>query len=440
MRLTLANPRGFCAGVDRAITVVEELLALVDPPVYVRHAIVHNRAVVDGLRDRGAVFVDEIADIPYGAVAVISAHGVGPQVFEQAAARRLRLFDGTCPLVTKVQLEVARHAREGRRVVIIGHRGHVEVEGLVGHYRNRYGDGAVVVENAAEAQAVAVPRPDAVAYVTQTTLAADQTRAIIDVLRRRFPAIIEPHGHTICYATTSRQDAVRRLAASCGLIVVIGSPNSSNSQRLREVAEAAGAQAVLIESPDALDRAMLAAFPAIGLTSSASAPENLVQAAVVRMRALFPRLTVEEIGAPENVSFRPPSTLRQFRSQSKTAKGVPSMQSENRDEADLAGVIRAAGRLAQQAQELVYDVGSVAEREVAMIATIAEDVRDRVIAAERLKQARDDEVLAGFRKSAHRVIDLGFDVAGTILTAATDALGAFAGARREKELRPLGAG
>ncbi len=328
MRLLIASPRGFCAGVDRAVAIVEELLVLHDEPVFVRHQIVHNKIVISSLQRRGAVFVDEIDQIPEGSVAVLSAHGSPPQVQAQARQRNLRLFDATCPLVTKVHLEVVRHAKCGRAVLVIGHRDHVEVQGILAHYLNPKGDGAFVVENEADALTVQPPRADSIGYVTQTTLAADQTRLIIDVLTARFPAIIPPRRQDICYATQNRQDAVRRLAETCGLILVIGAPHSSNSRRLVEVAERSGVNAQLIEDEKDIRSAWLEGVEAVGLTSSASAPEPIVQAAIAYIRSLVPALELQEIGEREAVYFRLPSELR--------ALGASAVRHAELDRAPLA--------------------------------------------------------------------------------------------------------
>jgi 4-hydroxy-3-methylbut-2-enyl diphosphate reductase len=312
VKLYLANPRGFCAGVDRAVAIVEQLLETAEEPVFIRHEIVHNRVVVDGLRARGGVFVEEVADIPAGALAVVSAHGAPPEVFEQARLRDLRLMDATCPLVAKVHLEVSRHARQGRSVIVIGHRDHVEVKGIVGHFE-RTGAGTIaVVETAAEAELVEVATPEHAGYVTQTTLSVDQTRAIVEVLRRRFPALIAPHAQDICYATQNRQNAVRRLAEVCDLILVIGAPHSSNSVRMKETAETCGVAAQLIERSDDIAAEWLVGRGTLGLTSSASAPEHLVTAAIARLTELAPGLEIEEFGDPENVAFRMPAGMRAF--------------------------------------------------------------------------------------------------------------------------------
>lgn len=315
MNLWLANPRGFCAGVDRAVRIVEELIALVGAPVYVRHEIVHNHHVVERLRDAGALFVDDLSEVPRGAVAVVSAHGAAPAVHAQARALGLRAFDATCPLVSKVHLEVMRQARAGRRVIVIGHRQHVEVIGTVGHYDNPEGDGIVVVENEDEARRVRVPRPEQVAYVTQTTLAVETSARIVAVLRERFPALIAPHHDDICYATQNRQDAVRHLSARCSHVYVLGAPHSSNSVRLVEVARESGSAAQLIESAQDIDAEWFTGARHLGLTSSASAPECLVEEVLARLRSLVPVLAVREIGVPEQVVFKLPATLTELRRQ-----------------------------------------------------------------------------------------------------------------------------
>jgi 4-hydroxy-3-methylbut-2-enyl diphosphate reductase len=313
MNLWLANPRGFCAGVDRAVKMVDELLALSPAPVYVRHEIVHNRSVVDGLRARGAVFVDEVAQIPRGALAVVSAHGAPPEVFREAGQRRLRLFDATCPLVSKVHLEVIAHSLAGRAVLLIGHRGHVEVSGTLGHYTNAAGAGIQVVQDEAEAAMVAVANPSDVAYVTQTTLAADAVARVVAVLRQRFPALRGPHRNDICYATQNRQNAVRMLCQRSELVIVLGAPHSSNSLSMVEVAREAGIPARLIESADELECAWLDGVGNLGMSSSASAPELLVQATIARLRLWYPGLEIRHLGMPEDLVFKLPAALVEMR-------------------------------------------------------------------------------------------------------------------------------
>jgi 4-hydroxy-3-methylbut-2-en-1-yl diphosphate reductase len=313
LNLWLANPRGFCAGVDRAIKVVDELLDLSDAPVFVRHEIVHNHSVVDGLRSRGAVFVDEVAQIPEGALAVVSAHGAPPQVFRDAAARGLRLFDATCPLVSKVHLEVIAHSQVGRTVFLIGHRDHVEVLGTAGHYTNAAGGGIQVVQNEDEARQATARDPSAVAYVTQTTLAVDAVSRIVDVLRERFPALRGPHHADICYATQNRQQAVRLLCRHSQLVLVVGAPHSSNSVRMVEVAQEAGVPARLIESANELDPAWFDDVQDLGLSSSASAPEPLVSATIERLRQWHPGLTVHTLGLREDLLFKLPTALVELR-------------------------------------------------------------------------------------------------------------------------------
>ncbi len=281
IELELANPRGFCAGVDRAIAIVERALELFGPPIYVRHEVVHNRYVVEGLRAKGAIFIEELADVPEGATLIFSAHGVSQAVRREAEERGFKLFDATCPLVTKVHLEVVRHARAGREVVLIGHAGHPEVEGTMGQYG---GEGIYLVESAADVDALVVKSPDELAFVTQTTLSMDDAGMVIEALRERFPAIIGPKKDDICYATQNRQDAVKALASRCQLVLVVGSPNSSNSNRLREVAERLGARAELIDSAEEIPREWLDGVSRVGLSAGASAPEVLVEAVVARLR------------------------------------------------------------------------------------------------------------------------------------------------------------
>ena len=310
--LYLAAPRGFCAGVDRAIDVVEMALEVYGPPIWVRHEIVHNRHVVEDLRRKGAHFTDDLSEVPAGAVVVFSAHGVSPAVRREAVARGLKPLDATCPLVTKVHLEALRHAKDGCTIVLVGHRSHVEVEGTLGEAPASI----VVVENVAEAEAVAVPDPARVACITQTTLSVDDCRAILDVLRRRFPALREPAKDDICYATQNRQNAVKALAERCGRVIVMGAPASSNANRLVEVAIAHGARAWLIESADDLEPEWLDGD--IGVTAGASTPEHIVQACVDRIVALggyvVERLTLAE----ERVMFPLPGDLLA----AATARGV----------------------------------------------------------------------------------------------------------------------
>jgi 4-hydroxy-3-methylbut-2-en-1-yl diphosphate reductase len=308
MKIQLANPRGFCAGVDRAIAIVDRVLDLFGAPIYVRHEVVHNRFVVEGLRRRGALFVEDLDEVPDGATLVFSAHGVPQSVREAAEARGLRVFDATCPLVTKVHLEVARHCKNGMTVVLIGHRGHPEVEGTLGQCRN--GPGSILlVERAQDIETLSVPDPERVAYVTQTTLSMDDSRELIALLRERFPAIQGPKKSDICYATQNRQDAVRELAARCDLLLVVGSPNSSNSNRLRELAEKQGCRAYLIDGAEDIQQAWLDQSPRVGLTAGASAPEVLVEQVIERLRG-WGVTEVEELeGIREQVVFPLPREL-----------------------------------------------------------------------------------------------------------------------------------
>jgi 4-hydroxy-3-methylbut-2-enyl diphosphate reductase len=311
MHIRLANPRGFCAGVDRAIGIVERALELFGTPVYVRHEVVHNRFVVDGLRVQGAVFVEELAEVPDGATVVFSAHGVPQAVRQEAARRGLKVFDATCPLVTKVHMEVTRHSRAGREVILIGHRGHPEVEGTLGQYNERDAGRIYLVETPEDVWKLQVNNPADLAFVTQTTLSMDDTALIVQALLERFPTIRGPRKDDICYATQNRQDAVRELARECDLILVIGSRNSSNSNRLREVAEKEGAPAYLIDGPEDIDLTWLAGREVIGITAGASAPEILVRQVLDHLRQLR-AVTVEEIeGKQENMVFALPRELRE---------------------------------------------------------------------------------------------------------------------------------
>ena len=309
MDILLANPRGFCAGVDRAIDIVERVLELYGPPIYVRHEVVHNRYVVDDLKARGAVFVDDIDLIPEGATCIFSAHGVSQDVRAQAAARGLKVFDATCPLVTKVHLEVARHCKAGFDVVLIGHRGHPEVEGTMGQCAAD-GGRMHLVEHLDEVAALDIADPDKVAYVTQTTLSVDDTAGIIDALRVRFPNLVGPKKSDICYATQNRQDAVRDLAARSDLVLVVGSVTSSNSNRLRELAERQGKPAYLIDGADDIQREWLTDGARVGLTAGASAPELLVEQVIQRLEEWGAAGVEEQSGIRENVSFALPKELQ----------------------------------------------------------------------------------------------------------------------------------
>ncbi len=310
MDIQLANPRGFCAGVDRAIDIVNRALDLFGAPIYVRHEVVHNKFVVGNLRDRGAIFVDELDEVPDDCIVIFSAHGVSRAVRENANERGLRVFDATCPLVTKVHMEVAQYSRQGRECVLIGHRGHPEVEGTMGQYDRSAGGDIYLVEDEAQAAALEVRDPARLSYVTQTTLSMDDTARVIDALRERFPQIEGPRKNDICYATQNRQDAVKQLAGECDLVLVVGSPNSSNSNRLRELAERIGASAYLIDGPQDIDAAWLQGKTRIGITAGASAPEILVQEVVQGLQDLGANAPVEALGRPETVTFSLPRELR----------------------------------------------------------------------------------------------------------------------------------
>ena len=310
MNVLLANPRGFCAGVDRAIEIVERAIDAFGAPIYVRHEVVHNRFVVDNLRARGAVFVEELHEVPDGATVIFSAHGVSQSVRADARGRGLKVFDATCPLVTKVHIEVTRHARAGRNVVMIGHAGHPEVEGTLGQWDGSAGGRMVLVESPEDVATLDLDASRGLAFVTQTTLSVDDTRSIIDALRARYPDILGPRHDDICYATQNRQDAVKRLAAECDLVLVVGSPNSSNSNRLRELAEKQGVAAHLIDGAQDIDPAWLQGRRQVGVTAGASAPESLVQAVIARLRAVGAESVRELDGKPEDVVFALPKELR----------------------------------------------------------------------------------------------------------------------------------
>lgn len=308
MQVILANPRGFCAGVDRAIEIVERALEQFGAPIYVRHEVVHNRTVVDGLKARGAVFVEELAEVPDEATLIFSAHGVSKAIEREARKRGLTVFDATCPLVTKVHMEVSRYAKAGDECVLIGHRGHPEVEGTMGQYE---GEGTMhLVESVADVERLRVGNPERLHYVSQTTLSVDDTAKIIAALSQRFPAIQGPGKDDICYATQNRQDAVRELAAECNLILVVGSRNSSNSNRLRELAEQQGVTAYLIDTAADIRPEWLTDKPRVGVTAGASAPEELVQEVMVALSAYGARVSREQQGREETIHFALPKALR----------------------------------------------------------------------------------------------------------------------------------
>ena len=311
MDIVLANPRGFCAGVDRAIEIVNRALETLGAPIYVRHEVVHNRYVVDDLKQRGAIFVEELDEVPDGATVIFSAHGVSQAVRSVAQARGLKVFDATCPLVTKVHLEVARQCRAGRDMVLVGHAGHPEVEGTMGQWSGDAGAGKIyLVENLGDVATLAVEQPENLAYTTQTTLSVDDTRGIIAALRERFPAIQGPRNDDICYATQNRQDAVRELAHGCDLVLVVGSPNSSNSNRLRELAEREGVEAHLIDGADQIDPRWVQGRRQVGVSAGASAPEVLVRGVIDRLQALGAGNVRELAGKPEDMVFALPRELR----------------------------------------------------------------------------------------------------------------------------------
>lgn len=309
-QIKLANPRGFCAGVDRAIDIVNRALDVFGAPIYVRHEVVHNKFVVDSLRERGAIFVDEVEQVPDDVILIFSAHGVSQAVRKEAEERGLQIFDATCPLVTKVHIEVTRYSREGRECILIGHEGHPEVEGTMGQYNTSNGGVIYLVEDEADVDALIVHDPENLAYVTQTTLSMDDTAKVIEALRNKYPRIQGPRRDDICYATTNRQDAVRQLALECDLVLVVGSPNSSNSNRLRELAERCGTEAYLIDGPDDIDPEWIKNRTSIGITAGASAPEVLVKQVIDKLKACGAEAPLEMDGTPENISFSLPKALR----------------------------------------------------------------------------------------------------------------------------------
>ena len=310
MKINMANPRGFCAGVDRAIDIVNRALDLFEPPIYVRHEVVHNKFVVNGLRERGAVFVDELHEVPDDSIVIFSAHGVSQSVRLEANKRGLKVFDATCPLVTKVHLEVSRYSADGSECILIGHKGHPEVEGTMGQYDHSNGGNIYLVEDEEDVAALEVVNPEALYYVTQTTLSMDDTAKVIEALRAKFDKIEGPRKDDICYATQNRQDAVKTLATGSELLLVVGSPNSSNSNRLRELGERMGAKAYLIDNAKEIQQEWLEGVESVGITAGASAPEVLVQSVVDRLKEWGGETPEELQGREENVVFSLPKELR----------------------------------------------------------------------------------------------------------------------------------
>ena len=310
MEIKLANPRGFCAGVDRAIEIVNTALDVFGPPIYVRHEVVHNKFVVDTLRDRGAIFVDNLEDVPPLSIVIFSAHGVSKKVRAEADERKLKIFDATCPLVTKVHMEVVRFSRSGQETVLIGHQGHPEVEGTMGQFDHSQGGDIYLVDGVEEVEQLKVNNPDRLTFVTQTTLSVDDASVVIDALREKFPKIQGPKKDDICYATQNRQDVVKQLSLETDVVLVVGSPNSSNSNRLRELAERCGSKSYLIDSADDIQASWVKASKSVGVTAGASAPEELVQNVVKKLETLGGILSNEIDGPEENVVFTMPRELR----------------------------------------------------------------------------------------------------------------------------------
>ena len=310
MQIKLANPRGFCAGVDRAIEIVNRALEVFEPPIYVRHEVVHNKFVVEDLRERGAVFVDELDQVPDDQIVIFSAHGVSKAVQDEAIRRGLKVFDATCPLVTKVHLEVVRYSRDGRECVLIGKEADPEVEGTMGQYDASNGGRIYLVEDEADVAKLEVENPETLCFVTQTTLSMDDASRVINALREKFPNITGPRKDDICYATQNRQDAVKQLAAECDVVLVVGSPNSSNSNRLRELAERMGTPAYLVDGAEDLEQSWFTDKQAVGVTAGASAPEVLVQGVIQQLQAWGANIAQELEGRPENVTFSMPKELR----------------------------------------------------------------------------------------------------------------------------------
>lgn len=310
MKILLANPRGFCAGVDRAIAIVNEALRRFNPPIYVRHEVVHNKFVVEDLASRGAIFVEELDEVPDGAIVIFSAHGVSKAVEDEAARRNLTVFDATCPLVTKVHIEVGKFAKEGMDAILIGHAGHPEVEGTMGRFDTTFGGRIHLVEDADDVANLDFEEDKKLAFVTQTTLSMDDTAVVIDALKDKFPQINAPRKDDICYATQNRQDAVKSLAANCDIVLVVGSPNSSNSNRLRELAERLGAKAYLIDNASQMDRSWFDGVVCVGVTAGASAPEVLIQEVLDTLQSWGAQSPEEISGIEENVTFSLPKSLR----------------------------------------------------------------------------------------------------------------------------------
>ena len=310
MRIILANPRGFCAGVDRAIEIVERAIQMFGTPIYVRHEVVHNHHVVERLRNLGAVFVEELAEVPDGATVIFSAHGVSTAVEQEATRRGLQVFDATCPLVTKVHMEVIRFAREAREVILIGHAGHPEVEGTMGRFDTSRGGKMYLVQGTHDVSTLQVRDPSNLAFVTQTTLSVDDTAAIVEALKNRFPQLAAPRREDICYATQNRQDAVKQMLSQCDVLIVVGSRSSSNSNRLRELAERAGVPGYLVDGPEDMDRSWVDGKDTIGVTAGASAPEVQVQAVVAQLRSWGGQVPSELAGREEHIVFGLPKLLR----------------------------------------------------------------------------------------------------------------------------------
>jgi 4-hydroxy-3-methylbut-2-enyl diphosphate reductase len=310
MKVTLANPRGFCAGVDRAIEIVNRAIELLGAPIYVRHEVVHNRFVVNDLREKGAVFVKSLSEVPNGETVIFSAHGVSRKVQEHAKKRKLNVFDATCPLVTKVHMEVLRYSKQGRETILIGHKGHPEVEGTMGQYDKSFGGNIYRVDSPQEVEQLNVKNPDKLGFVTQTTLSMDDTAIVIDALRKRFPKISGPKKNDICYATQNRQDALKKLADQSDIILVVGSPNSSNSNRLRELSEKRGIPAFLIDGAEDIQEKWLTGKIKIGVTAGASAPDVLVKQVTQKLESMGATVLPDDQGIVENVSFVLPRELR----------------------------------------------------------------------------------------------------------------------------------